>query len=567
MLDSLFIKVLDMTLAGSAVIVIVILARLMLKKAPKVFSYALWAVVLWRLLCPVELTASVGVLPQRESVGESYSLAREEISFADATYAAQQAVGDAINGGLGVQHIPTTEKTQAGSTVYATSRWWEVWILFGKYVYAAGLAIMLLISGVSLFRLRRSLTGTVRLRENIYLADRAPSPFVLGIFRPRIYLPSDIGEKERDFILLHEKHHIHRGDHVWKLLAFAALCIHWFNPLVWLAFSLAGKDMEMSCDEAVLKKSGQDIRADYAQTLLRLAAPRRIAHAMPLAFGEGDTKGRVKNMLKWKKAKPLALILATVLCLGVFAACALDRQVPAEDEMEECYFLIHREGVLEVSVRLKNRGGGVVHADGSSFEVGEKVYLGQIRELMDLQGAEITALDESGEAVYRIAWPDHATAEEILALAEESDWMFIPEDFPVSTENEADAPVSAALPITAAYSTAERQYDHVYETDETEYVTYMDISIHENIKDVSFGLLNWDGADLYMEKTLYTAPIMEEHDVFLAAVVFYGDMTTYGITFTDEAGEERSFTFVVSGMDGSLECLETERILPAAEES
>ena len=120
MLDSLFIKVLDMTLAGSAVIVIVILARLMLKKAPKVFSYALWAVVLWRLLCPVELTASVGVLPQRESVGESYSLAREEISFADATYAAQQAVGDAINGGLGVQHIPTTEKTQAGSTVYVT---------------------------------------------------------------------------------------------------------------------------------------------------------------------------------------------------------------------------------------------------------------------------------------------------------------------------------------------------------------------------------------------------------------------------------------------------------------
>ena len=271
-------------------------------------------------------------------------------------------------------------------------------------------------------------------------------------------------------------------------------------------------------------------------------------------------KGRVKNMLKWKKAKPLALILAAVLCLGVFAACA-----PVEEEMNGCYLLIKKEGVLEVSVGLKDRSGGVVHADGSPFEVGEKVYLEAIRELMDLQGAEIAALDESGEVIHRIAWPAHATAEEILALAEESDWMFIPENFPVGAEKQADASVSGSSPISAEYSTAERQYDHVYETGETEYVTYMDIHIYENITNVSFGLLNWDGADLYMDKTLYTAPAMAKHDVFLAAVVFYGDMTTYGITFTDESGEERSFTFVISGMDGSLELLESEAFVSKPE--
>lgn len=126
MLDILFIKVLDMTLAGSAVIAVVVLARLMLKKAPKVFSYALWAVVLLRLLCPVEFTSPAALLPQRESVGAEYSLSEEPISFAGAGYAAERAVGDAINGGRGVQYIPTTEKTEEGSTAYVTSQWWEV---------------------------------------------------------------------------------------------------------------------------------------------------------------------------------------------------------------------------------------------------------------------------------------------------------------------------------------------------------------------------------------------------------------------------------------------------------
>lgn len=118
------------------------------------------------------------------------------------------------------------------------------------------------------------------------------------------------------------------------------------------------------------------------------------------------------------------------------------------------------------------------------------------------------------------------------------------------------APVPSEFPVTADYTAAERQYDHVYQTPETEYVTYMDILIHEDITDVSFGLLNWDGAALYMEKALYTAPAMAADDAFLAAVVFYGDMTTYGITFTDAAGQSRSFSFVISGMDGSLQVLE-----------
>jgi len=379
-----------------------------------------------------------------------------------------------------------------------------------------------------------------------------------------------LDEREIAMVLLHETQHIRRGDHVWKLLSFAALCIHWFNPLVWLAFCLAGKDMEMSCDEAVLKAAGEGIRADYAQTLLRLSAPRRMVHAMPLAFGEGDTKGRVKNMLKWKKAKPLVLVLAAILCIAVFAACAVNREDrPAADPDEDgFYFLIDHEDVWQVSVTLKNSSGGVVNADGSAFKVGEKVYLEPITELMDLQGAEIAALDKDGEVIYRIAWHDNATAEDILALAEDSGWLIIPERFSVGIAGDEDDPedvtvIPSAQPITADYAVAEKNYDYVYETAETEYVTYMEILPQEDITDVAFGLLTWDGAALIMDETLYTAPAMKAGETFLAAVVFYGDMTTYGVTFTDAAGETRSFSLMISGMDGSLECLETQGFISA----
>jgi len=175
------------------------------------------------------------------------------------------------------------------------------------------------------------------LRDNVYLADHIDTAFVLGVLQPKIYLPSNVPERERSFILAHEQHHIRRFDPVMKLLAYVALCIHWFNPLVWIAFVLAGKDMEMSCDEAVIRKLGSEIRADYAASLLRLTTHKKLISGMPLAFGEGDTKGRIANMAKWRKpAKWLAGVCA-VLCICVVAVCAFN---PEEDPGMEA--LTHR---------------------------------------------------------------------------------------------------------------------------------------------------------------------------------------------------------------------------------
>ncbi len=146
----------------------------------------------------------------------------------------------------------------------------------------------------------------------------------MGFFSPKIYLPSDVPTNERKYIIAHERHHIRRFDHIIKLLAYSALCIHWFNPLVWAAFILAGKDMEMSCDEAVIRKMGSQIRADYSASLLRLATHKKIIAGMPLAFGEGDTKGRVMNMAKWKKPKLWVSIVCFVLCATILVACAVN---------------------------------------------------------------------------------------------------------------------------------------------------------------------------------------------------------------------------------------------------
>lgn len=345
MLDSVFMQVLDMTKTASIVILIVLLARLLLKKAPKIFTYVLWASVLFRLLCPVSIELDVSAVPEFTPVAYSYTLEDEPVSFYGASEAAYQAVGDVLNGGIDIQHVRTTERDEDGNVRYAEARLWEVMILFGQYVWLVGIAGMLIYSTFQYYKLRKRLTGSVPLRDNIFLSDYITSPFVMGLLRPKIYLPSALGEGEQEYIILHEQQHIKRFDHITKALAFLALCVHWFNPLVWLAFVLSGKDMEMSCDEAVIKRMGENIRADYSSSLLSLATGRRIVAGTPLAFGEGDTKERIRNLAKYKKPAALVVIIAVVVSIAL-AVCFMsdpkkngkDGYFDGVDMIDELYF-------------------------------------------------------------------------------------------------------------------------------------------------------------------------------------------------------------------------------------
>lgn len=322
----LFPIVCNMSLTASVVILAVLAVRLLLRRAPKVFSYALWAVVLFRLLCPVSVTSAVSLLGALGAPAQERTAVTSVMEYVPADIVRDMAPTvtplpqdpfPAEPGENIINTAPSVTQPDAAPTAPLSG---PVAVL--TLTWLTGMALLLLYSVISLLRLRRRLVGAVRLEDNIYLADYIPSPFVMGLFRPKIYLPSTLTETERGYILRHEQYHLRRRDHVVKLLSFLALCVHWFNPLVWAAFILAGKDMEMSCDEAVVRELGEDIRADYSASLLSLATGRRIVAGMPLAFGEGDTGGRIRNLLNWKRPQPWIIAVCAVVCVGLIALCA-----------------------------------------------------------------------------------------------------------------------------------------------------------------------------------------------------------------------------------------------------
>lgn len=332
-LQEIFSRVLHMSLTGSYVILIVLLMRLALRKAPKVFSYVLWAAVLFRLLCPVSISSALSVL--------NFTPAAAAQPQGAVTTVEHPVILDIYMGGPILSEEPEAENTHQTNAItpsfpenrvdpapvpdaahqQAPAEPVRDPLKFSVTIWLLGMGVLFVYNIYAYARLSAKTAGAVRLRKNVYLGDHIPTPFVKGLIRPKIYLPSTLAEAERRYIIAHERCHIKRKDPLWKLLGYIALCVHWFNPLVWLAFVLSAKDMEMSCDEAVIGMYGPKIRAEYASSLLRLATPHRFVALTPLAFGEGDTKGRVMNMAKWKKPGFWAMLCAAIVCIAVLAAC------------------------------------------------------------------------------------------------------------------------------------------------------------------------------------------------------------------------------------------------------
>lgn len=304
-LQNIFTAVCNMTVTGSIVILCVLAARLALAKAPKVFSWALWLVVLFRLLCPVSVPGPASVL---ELVDPPQS-ASGTMEYLEPPVQAPVQTTTPVEG---VAHPGPAERPVD-------------WGKIGTYVWAGGAGALLAYGIVSYVNLKRKLRESVPLGKGIRETDRIASPFVLG---RTIYLPAGLKTEELGCILLHEQLHLRHGDHIVKALFWLAVCIHWFNPLVWLGFFLCSRDMELRCDEAVLKHLGPQVRSGYAQSLLDLATGRRFVPA-PLAFGEGDTGKRVRFVLKWKKTKLWIAVPAAVLCAVVLVLTACD---PAEKD-------------------------------------------------------------------------------------------------------------------------------------------------------------------------------------------------------------------------------------------
>ena len=380
MLTNVFFNVLKMTLTASVAIVVIYFARLALWKAPKIYSYILWSVVLFRLLCPISFISSFSLIPTGISSGEIVSAWKDdyigEIKIHHdnrAEYAVAIEAGRVpISADEGHYYVVTgvdgiSEPNTVENTIMPMMA--IVWVL--------GMAVIGLNSAISYARIRKQTRVAVAFRKDIYIADEIASPFVMGIFRPVIYLPGALENAERKYIIAHERHHIRRGDHIFKALGFQALTIHWFNPLVWVAFILAGRDMEMSCDEAVIRKFGAEVRADYSASLLNLATGHRLFTGTPLAFGEGDPTGRVRNLAKWKKPAFWVLVLCSILCAFLATGLLTD----SEDEFD--WSVTRQEGAscalgdfnYTTPDGLAVQGMDVEH-NGNAWDIGNAFYIG-----------------------------------------------------------------------------------------------------------------------------------------------------------------------------------------------
>ncbi len=298
-------------------------------------------------------------------------------------------------------------------------------------MWLAGIAAMLLYTAVSYFLLRKKVATAVLFRNNIYQSENVDSPFVLGIIKPRIYLPFQMDGKNLEHVIAHEESHIRSKDHWWKPSGFVLLALHWFNPLMWLGYILLCRDIELACDEKVIKKMDNENRADYTQALVACSVNRRRIAACPLAFGEVGVKERVKSVMNYKKPAFWIIIAAVVTCVAV-AVCFLTNPKEENDPNlaeDGYYLLIGAEGVESIEVSGLNTSGGVVNADESPFKKGEKVWLESLQGVTDLRGYSITAFGKNGKVIYALSIPQDASNDKVINLVSNDSWLLAPAGF------------------------------------------------------------------------------------------------------------------------------------------
>ncbi|MCL2604448.1 MAG: hypothetical protein FWD90_08210 [Defluviitaleaceae bacterium] len=320
-MDNIFLTVLNMSLTGAFVIAAICIARLPLKKAPKIISYCLWAVAGFRLVFPFSIESILSLMPFN-AAPIPMDIAMQLVPRIDSGI---PFMNNAVSGVLPAPII--------GDSVNPL----QVWTAIGAYAWIVGAVIMVLYGVVSYFILKQKMRGAVHTEANIYEADNIKSPFVLGVFNPKIYMPIGLSAQERGYILLHEQTHIKRRDHIVKFGAYFILCLHWFNPLAWVAFLLMGVDMELSCDERVLKETGDGVQKDYSRSLLALATGRRIIGGSPLAFGESGVKQRIKNVLNFRKPSRVIILAAVILASVLSVGLALNRTSAISLENDNLY--------------------------------------------------------------------------------------------------------------------------------------------------------------------------------------------------------------------------------------
>ncbi len=312
-MNEFFLQVINRSISAGWLILAVVILRLLLKRAPKWVNMLLWGIVAVRLISPFSIESVFSLIPSSETIPagiERYAAPEIDSGI--------PVIDNLVNPDSGQSSLTPVPEFSANPL--------QVWIPAAAVLWLAGIAVLLLYLAASYWHLRRKVNTAVRYRDNIFQSEKVSSPFVLGMIRPRIYLPFQIREGDMEHVITHEQAHIRRRDHWGKPIGFVLLAIYWFHPLIWLAWFLLCRDIELACDEKVIKELDSEQRADYTQALLACSVRRRPAVACPLAFGEVGIRKRVKSVMNYRKPGFWIVLIAVIVCAAV-AVCFLTNPV------------------------------------------------------------------------------------------------------------------------------------------------------------------------------------------------------------------------------------------------
>ena len=331
---AVFLKLLNLSISASWLVLAVLVLRLVSKRSPKWMNVLLWGIVALRLVLPFSIESALSLIPSAETV----SPVAVQSAPAPTITSGVSVIDNAVNPSLS-EHFAAVP-TASVNPLY-------VWTEIAGWVWLIGLGAMLLYALASYLRLRRRVSVSLPIQDNIYLCDAISSPFILGVVKPHIYLPSGLDEVQRQNVLSHERAHLARRDHWWKPLGFALLAVYWFNPVLWLAYALLCRDIELACDERVIRTMDESAVKTYSTVLLACSMPRKAVITCPLAFGEVGVKERVKNALHYKKPAFWVVAASVAVCV-VVAVCFLTN--PPTDTDAAGLVGFHREQVTYADV-------------------------------------------------------------------------------------------------------------------------------------------------------------------------------------------------------------------------
>jgi len=319
-MEAVFLKVLNTSITAGWLVIAVVVLRLILKKAPKRINCFLWLLVGVRLAVPFSLESPLSLIPSAEPIPEKILLDRTpEID------SGVDVLNSAVNPIISKAFAPS-----GGASVNPL----QIFTFIAMIIWITGIFVMLLYMAVSYFRLKKKTGEAITLRDNIFICDRIGSPFILGLVRPKIYLPSDIKEADINYVLGHEEAHLKRLDHIWKPLGYLLLSVYWFNPILWTAYYLLCRDIEYACDEKVIEQMGTEVKKPYSEALINCSIPRRLISACPLAFGETSVKSRIRSVLNYKKPTFWIIAISIIACIAVTACFLTNPSYPRLEQYD-----------------------------------------------------------------------------------------------------------------------------------------------------------------------------------------------------------------------------------------